>query len=104
MAGYNAFEEPKKRFDSFAAGFLLSLVMPMLVIFVVLHFKDSARAMEDRFMTVLHDLYFIRYVTLALIPNLVFFFYFYKTERWKSCYGLAVATLLYLMFSVFQMV
>lgn len=104
MGNYNAFEEPKKRFDSFASGFLLSVILPMVVLFLVLAVKDSAHSLEERFTTILHDMYFIRYITLALVPNLVLFFFFYKTERWKACYGLSVATLVYLMLSVFQMV
>lgn len=101
---YNGLNEPEKKYDSFMFGLLLSLFLPMFVIFLILFFKDSTHSMEDRFMTMLHDMYFVRYITLALIPNLVLFFLFYKTERWKSCYGLAVATLIYLMISVLQMV
>ena len=30
----------------------------------------------------------------SLIPSLILFFVFYKTERWQSAYGLIVAVLL----------
>lgn len=103
MSDYDALGEPKKRFDNFVLGFLLSVLLPIITLTVFLLFKGSSLSLVEQIKAIFADMYFIRYVTLALIPNLVLFFFFYKTERWKSCYGLAVATLLYLIVSVFQL-
>ena len=75
---YNVLGEPEKKYNGFLSGLLISLLLPALVLFLILFFKDSAHSMEDRFMTILHDMYFVRYITLAIIPNLVLFFFFYK--------------------------
>ena len=100
---YNVLGEPEKKYDGFLFGLLLSLFLPALAIFLILLFKYSTSSMEERLLSIWHDMYFVRYITLALIPNLVLFFVFYKTERWKPCYGLGVATLIYSMVSVFQL-
>lgn len=90
-------EKKRKRFDTFFFGFLVATALPIIVMVLLLLKMESSLALEQRFLALFHDILFVKYMTMALMPNLFLFFYFYKVERWKASSGLIVATVLYMM-------
>jgi K+ transporter len=95
-------ENKKKKIDNFFLGFILSAIIPIVVMLLLLHFTTSSSNLESQFRALLHNsAYLIRFTTMSLIPNGLLFFYFYKTERWESSKGLILSTMLYVIVLVF---
>lgn len=83
----------KNKYDSFLVGALLGLVLPMIVLALLL--KDSTSFMDGYSSLLKNFNLYVKYLTLALIPNSVVFFIFYKKEMWFAAKGVIVLTLIY---------
>ena len=75
--------KPKNSFDNFFMVYLVSKG----------YLKEDI-GIKETFKIVFHSMEFSSIMIASLIPSLILFFVFYKTERWQSAYGLIVAVLL----------
>lgn len=87
--------EPKKSFDNFFLGLFGSVGITALMIFLISkgYLKENVSVLET-YKIVFYSMEFPNIMIASLIPTLVLFYFFYKTERWQSAYGLIVAVLL----------
>lgn len=85
--------QKKNKYDSFVVGCVIGLVLPLIVLAMLLRsstsFVDGYKSLMGNF-----NLY-VKYLTLALIPNSVAFFIFYKKEMWFAAKGVIFMTLIY---------
>lgn len=87
--------EPKKSFDNFFIGLLGSFAMTLVMVYLVSKgYLKEDMGVKEIFKTVFYSMEFSSIMIASLIPSLILFFVFYKTERWQSAYGLIVAVLL----------
>jgi heme/copper-type cytochrome/quinol oxidase subunit 4 len=99
----NSQNKNKKRFDNFFLGFIVSIVLPpVMIVLISAGGELGSQSFYDHLMRVYHNYIFIKYAILALFPNMVIFFFLYKTERWKSAGGLIVATILFMILMVLK--
>ncbi len=93
----------KKRYDNFLIGFVFSIILPIILI-VLISTKGNFGSLSfyDNLMRVYHSYMFVKTAILALIPNMIAFFFLYKTERWKSASGLIVATILFIIIMILK--
>ena len=97
----NSQDENKKRFDNFFLGLIVSIVLPPIMIVLISAGGElGSQTFYDHLIRAYHNHMFIKYAILALFPNMVIFFFLYKTERWKSAGGLIVATILFIILMV----
>ena len=92
----------KKRFDNFFLGFIVSIILPVVMLVLISASGDFSLSFYDQLMKAYNDYMFVKIAILALIPNLFIFFALYKTERWKSAGGLIVATILFVILMVLK--
>ena len=102
---YNSQPKNKKRFDHFFLGFIVSIILPIIaVVLISAEGNLASRTLYEHLIAAYSTGgMFVKYAILALIPNMILFFYLYKTERWKSANGLIVATILCMIFVVASM-
>ena len=87
--------DEKKKFDNFFLGLFGSIFVSLLMIYLIsLGYLKEEVELEERFKIIFYSMEFSTIMVASLIPSLVAFFVFYKTERWQSAYGLIVAVLL----------
>lgn len=97
----NSQSQDKKTFDHFFIGFIVSIVLPLVSIVLISGREDlGSLSLYGHLMRAYHSYMFIKFAILALIPNLVLFFFLYKTERWKSAGGLIVATIFFMILMI----
>ena len=88
----------KKKFDNFFIGLSFAIIIPITIIFIVSYNRyPNEPELIDSFMRFYNNYDFTNYFLLSIFPNLFMFFFLYKTERWKSAYGLVVAIILLIM-------
>jgi len=104
----NFLEEQKsqknlQKYNHFLWGFIPSVILPLIMLVLVSGRDDlTAYSFYEHFMRAYNNSMFIKTAILALIPNMLIFFFFYKTERWKSASGLIVATILYMVLVIIK--
>ena len=99
----NSQDKNKKRFDNFFLGLIVSIVLPIITIVLVSAGGDlGSQSFYGHLMRAYHSHLFIKFAILALFPNMVIFFFLYKTERWKSAGGLIVATIFFIILMVLK--
>lgn len=87
--------EPKKSFDNFFLGLFGSFGITALMIFFVSQgYLKEDMGFTETYKYVFNSMEFSSIMIASLIPSLVLFYVFYKSERWQSAYGLIVAVLL----------
>ena len=93
----------KKRYDHFLIGFIPSVILPVIMI-VLISARENLGSLSfyDHLMRAYYNHMFVKFLILALIPNMIVFFFLYKTERWKSASGLIVATILFVILMIFK--
>lgn len=89
--------EKRKKFDNFLSGFLPAMIIPFILI-VLISGKDYLLLFNpfEHFMRAYNSFFFTGWMLMALIPNLVLFFFFYKKMYERAGYGLVAATLIYI--------
>jgi H+/gluconate symporter-like permease len=97
--------EKKKRFDNFWAGFLPAILVP-ISLFILISAKNElfSYSLYENFMRAYQSFFFTGHMLIALIPNLIFIFYLYKTMRERAVYGSIAATLIYVSFIIIKTV
>jgi hypothetical protein len=91
------------KYNHFLWGFLPAVILPLIVLVLVSGRENlTAFSFYEHLMRAYHNYMFVKMVILALIPNMLLFFFFYKTERWKSASGLIVATIFYVILMVLK--
>jgi hypothetical protein len=88
-----------KKLDNFFIGFVPAVILPFALILLI----SSKGQWEDytlyeHFVQAFNSFLFFKIAIMALMPNLVFFFFAYKLELWKLNSGLISATLSFLAF------
>jgi hypothetical protein len=85
----------QKRFDRILIGWLIGTIVPLILFFVIYQVKYS----ETEFLIYLKNLWRIKVLTnilrLCVIPNLGFFFIFYRLKYDKVVRGVIMATFMY---------
>src|SRR5215469_13250930 len=103
LEGQNSQVKDKKRFDNFFLGLVVSIVLPpVMLVLISAGGELGSQTFYDHLMRAYHNHLFIKYAILALFPNMVIFFFLYKTERWKSAGGLIVATIFFIILMVLK--
>lgn len=99
----NSQAKSKKRYDHFFIGFIPSVILPLIMIVLISTGGNlGSLSFYDHLMRAYHNHLFVKILILALIPNMIAFFFLYKTERWKSASGLIVATILFIILMVLK--
>ena len=104
----NSFEEQhqpvkkEKKFDHFLIGFSFALIVPFIVVIIVAMTKlpGGTYSLSEHFMRAYRNHDFVNFMIMGMIPNLLLFLFFYKTERWKSGRGLVIASFALMIFLV----
>lgn len=87
------FEE--KKFDNFFLGFFLSVLMTFVMLMLLSRDVLSAEVgLMENLTKVYQNMMFPMLMIASLFPSLFVFFYFYKTDKWRSGKGMVVAVLL----------
>ncbi len=85
----------KKSFDNFFIGFFASVVLTLgLLCLLTRNALSSSQDFELIVRAIYSNPQFVNLMIASLFPSMFLFFFFYKTERWKSGKGLIVAVLL----------
>ena len=93
--------QKRKRYDNFFTGFIPSIILPAILIVVISAGKTLGElSFTEQFLRIYNNIEFVNIAILALMPNMIAFFFFYKTERWKAASGLIVATIFYIILMV----
>jgi len=96
-------QKEKKRYDNFFIGLIPSIVLPVILIVLISAGQNLGNlSFEEQLMRVYNNHQFVNFAILSLIPNMIAFFFLYKTERWKSASGLIVATICYIILMVLR--
>ncbi len=92
-----------QKYNHFFGGFLPAIILPVIMI-VLISGRDNLTAFSfyEHLMRAYNNFMFVKIAILALIPNMLIFFFFYKTERWKSASGLIVATIFYMILMILK--
>ena len=99
----NSQDKNKKRFNNFFLGLTVSLILPPIMIVLISAGGElGSQSFYEHLMKVYNNYMFVKYAILALFPNMVIFFFLYKTERWKSAGGLIVATILFMILMILK--
>lgn len=94
----NSQTKSKKWHNHFLTGFIPAVILPVIMIVLISGRENlTAFSFYDHLMRAYNHYMFVKMAILALIPNMLIFFFFYKTERWKSAGGLIVATILFVL-------
>lgn len=99
---YESEEIEKKPFDHFFAGFFTSALMTVVFLFLLTSVVFSFEHFEESLKSIYDSYAFAQFMIIALVPSMILFFFFYKTERWQSAKGLIVAVLLSLVLAVLK--
>jgi hypothetical protein len=85
----------KKKCDNFFFGFFLSVLMTfsMLVLLSKNFFSEELSLMQN-LLNMYKGVQFPVLMIPSLFPSMFVFFYFYKTDKWRSGNGMVVAVLL----------
>ncbi len=92
-----------QKYNHFLWGFLPAVILPVITLVLVSGRGNLTDfSLYEHLMNAYNNYMFVKMAILALIPNMILFFFFYKTERWKSANGLIVATIFYIIFMVLK--
>lgn len=87
-------KKPKLSFDNFFVGLFGAVLLSIITIRLVTYSELPDVGMKDLLKQVYNSEGFQTIMMTAMIPNLILFFILYKLERWKTNYGVVVASLL----------
>lgn len=97
----------RKSFDSFLWGFVPSFILPLLILTLMIYRQGVAKTVPDILVYIWlasANYYFLNTFILSMLPNMFLFLFFYKTERWKGCYGLVLATMCWFIFFIIRQI
>ena len=97
----NPQQNPQK-YNHFLVGFIPAVIVPVIAIVLISADNLMDYSFVEHLKRAYHNYMFVKMGILALIPNMFIFFFFYKTERWKSAGGLIVATILFIILMVLK--
>jgi len=84
-----------KSFDKIIIGVIPGLILPLITMYLIYEFKEIGYSFE----VYLRNLYKYNMITkaasLSLISNLIVFYLFLQTLRYKSAKGVVLSTLIY---------
>ena len=87
-----------KKIDHFFIGFIPAIVIPFVLVVLISSQKLPGNyTLYEHIVRAFRSYLFAKIAIMALMPNMVFFFFAYKLELWKLNAGLIVATLLFLI-------
>jgi hypothetical protein len=85
----------KNRFDRILIGWLIGTIVPVIIFLITYEVKYS----ETEFLAYLKNLWhmkiFLKILSLCVIPNLGFFFLFYRQKFDMAARGVIMATFMY---------
>ncbi len=87
-------KKPSIPFDNFFIGLFGAVLLSIITIRLVTLSELPDVGMKDLLKQVYDSENFQTIMMTAMIPNLILFFILYKLERWKTNYGVVVASLL----------
>ena len=87
-------KKPSVPFDNFFIGLFGAVLLSIITIRLVTYSELPDVGMKDLLKQVYNSENFQTIMMSAMIPNLILFFILYKLERWKTNYGVVVASLL----------
>ena len=87
-------KRPSVPFDNFFIGLFGAVLLSIITIRLVTLSELPDVGMKDLLKQVYNSENFQTIMMTAMIPNLILFFILYKLERWKTNYGVVVASLL----------
>lgn len=87
-------KKPSVPFDNFFIGLFGAVLLSIITIRLVTLSELPDVGMKDLLKQVYNSENFQTIMMSAMIPNLILFFILYKLERWKTNYGVVVASLL----------
>lgn len=87
-------KRPSVPFDNFFIGLFGAALLSIITIRLVTYSELPDVGMKDLLKQVYNSENFQTIMMSAMIPNLILFFILYKLERWKTNYGVVVASLL----------
>ncbi len=87
-------KKPSVPFDNFFIGLFGAVLLSIITIRLVTYSELPDVGMKDLLKQVYNSESFQTIMMTAMIPNLILFFILYKLERWKTNYGVVVASLL----------
>ena len=92
-----------QKYNHFFWGFLPAVILPVITL-ALISGKDNLTSFSfyEHLKMAYNNYMFVKMAILALFPNMLIFFFFYKTERWKSASGLIVATIFYVVLMVLK--
>ena len=83
-----------KKYDNFRLGFFVGLLAPIITFFVIYFVKKDVASFQEYLNTIVSHQLFTKLLSLSALPNLVFFFLFINTSRYRSTQGVLGATFL----------
>lgn len=87
-------KKPTVPFDNFFIGLFGAVILSILTIRLMTLSELPDVGLKDLLKQVYDSSNFQTIMMSAMIPNLILFFILYKLERWKTNYGVVVASLL----------
>ena len=87
-------KKPEIPFDNFFIGLFGAILICIITIRLVTYSELPDVGLKDLLKQVYNSEGFQTIMMTAMIPNLILFFILYKLERWKTNYGVVVASLL----------
>ena len=96
-------ESPKHRkIDNFFVGFVPAIIIPfILIVLITSQNQPGNYTLYENIVRAFNNYAFGKIAIMAMMPNLILFFWVYKLELWKLNAGLISATLLFLAFVFF---
>ena len=85
-------KKPKMSFDNFFVGLFGAVLLSIITIRLVTYSELPDVGLKDLLKQVYNSEGFQTIMMTAMIPNLILFFILYKLERWKTNYGVVVAS------------
>ena len=86
----------KNRLDTQVIGLLVGLIFPLLISFLIYHFRFSRAEDFTSFLTALMAVKSLgKLLSLSVMPNLLFFFLGIWSDRLFAARGVLIATVFY---------
>ena len=82
------------KYDNRMLGFILGIIVPVVTI-LLFYIYQNPESFKKFYDTILSVNILSRLVSLCVVPNLLVFFIFIWTNRYKSAHGVIGATFIY---------